>query len=111
LPIAFYYTNPELKGQYYSFGFIPLKSVDTLDYKFYKFPSTSLIHSGKLRDVKKDQRIFIQWNGKDQNNRLIDSGLYTLVITSTYKPRPGARISPPVTTKYQFYHHLELLEK
>jgi hypothetical protein len=111
LPIVFYYNNPELKGQYYSFGFIPLKSIDTLEYKFYKFQSTALVHSGKLRDLKKDQKLFIQWNGKGQNNRPFDSGLYTLVITSTYKPRPGVRPAPPVTTKYQFYHDLSLLER
>jgi len=111
LPIAFYYANPELRGQYYSFSFVPLKSITTLEYKFYKAQSINPIHSGKLRAIKKDQKIFIQWNGRNQNNQMADSGLFTLMITATYTPKPGTRPMPPVTTQYQFSHYLELLKR
>jgi len=111
LPIALYDTNPEQRGQFYSFGFIPLKSITELEYKIYKLQSPNPLHSGKLRDIRKEQKIFISWNGKDQNNRLAESDLYTLVITAKYTPKPGTRPKPPVTTQYQFYHDIDLLEK
>jgi hypothetical protein len=64
-----------------------------------------------LRDIRKEQKIFISWNGRDQDNRLAESDLYTLVITTKYTPKPGTRPKPPVTTQYQFYHDVDLLEK
>jgi len=111
LPIALYYAKPELRGQYYSFGFVPLKSITALEYKFYKAQSINPIHSGKFRNIKKDQKFFLRWNGRNQNNQMADSGLYTLMIIATYTPKPGTPTKPPVTTQYQFYHYLELLQR
>jgi len=111
LPISLYITNPERRGQFYSFGFIPLKPITELEYKIYRLQSPTPLHSGKLRDIRKEQKIFISWNGRDQNNRVVESDLYTLVITSNYRPKPGAPPRPPVTTQYQFYHDIDLLER
>jgi len=110
LPIALYYTNAELRGQFYNFGFIPLKSITTLEYAFYSLSSTHPVHSGRMKDIRKDQKIFIQWNGTDLSNRMMDSGLFELVITATYIPKPGTKQRAPITTKYRFYHQRDLLE-
>ncbi len=111
LPITLYYTNAELRGQFHSFGFTPLKSITILEYAFYPLSSTTPVHSGRKKDIRKDQKIFIQWNGKDSNNKMTDSGLYTLVITASYAPKPGTSPRPPITTQYRFYHQRDLLEK
>jgi hypothetical protein len=111
LPIALYVSGAEQRGQFYSFGFIPLKSITELEYKIFRLQSPNSLHSGKLRDIRKEQKFFISWNGRDQNNRLTASDLYTLVITTKYTPKPGTPPKPPVTTQYQFYHDLDLLEK
>jgi len=111
LPIALYYTNAGLAGQFYSFGFIPLKSITTLEYAFYSLSSINPVHSGRTKDLRRGRKIFIQWNGNDSNNKMTDSGLYTLVVTATYTPQPGTRQKPPITTKYRFYHLSDLLEK
>lgn len=111
MPIALYYTNPERRGQFYSFALTPLKNIDSLQYAFYKLQSSQPLHSGRPKNIKKDQKIFIQWNGKDQDNKMAGSGLYALVIMTNYKPKPGTNPKPPITTQYQFYHNLDLLEQ
>jgi len=111
LPIALYYTDAEWRGQFYSFGFTPLKSVTTLEYTFCRLPSNDPIHSGRMKDIRRGQKIFIQWNGKDSSNKTAVSGLYKLVIAATYTPKPGTRARPPITTEYRFHHQADLMEK
>jgi hypothetical protein len=111
LPIALYYTDAERRGQFYSFGFTPLKGITTLEYTFCRLPSNDPIHSGRMKDIRRGQKIFIQWNGKDSSNKMADSGLCKLVIAATYTPRPGTHARPPITTEYRFYHQADLMEK
>jgi len=109
VPVVLFYAKPEIQNPSYRFCFVPHHSVSKLEYKIYQSSSLEPIYTGELSDLRADKEACLRWPGKNQNNEIVTDGWYHLVVTVTFKPRPG---TPPRrgTSKYQFYHYAGILK-
>jgi len=110
VPLLLFYAAPMNSAVSYRFGFFPLQTISVLDYKIYRAKPLELVYSAKLRDSRGEERAYLRWPGKNQNNQPMSSGLYNLVIEATFRPLPGTN-AKKLTTTYQFYHDAEIMKK
>lgn len=108
VPIVLFDTKLKQPEFSYRFCFVPLQSISLLQYKIYLANSPVFIHTGTLNDLEVNKISCILWNGKDKISKIVNDGLYELIIETTFKPPPGA-IPRKVISKYQFYHSTDLL--
>lgn len=107
VPVVLYYDQPQGAEVRYDFRFVALDEIDTLKFKVYDLQTAAPqpVYQGTLSDQRAHARINVRWPGKDQNNRAVKNGWYCLFLEAKFKARP------PVTSKYQFYHHAGLLQE
>jgi len=110
VPLLLFYAAPMNSEVSYRFCFFPLQTISVLEYKIYRAKPLELVYSAKLRDLPGEQKTYLRWPGKNQNNQLANSGLYNLVIEATFRPLPGTN-AKKLTTTYQFYHDAEIMRK
>ena len=110
VPLLLFYAAPKNAEVSYRFAFFPLQTICVLNYKIYRAQPLELAYSAQLKDLPGEQKTYLRWPGKDQNNRLANSGLYNLVIEATFCALPGTN-PRKLTTTYQFYHDVEIMKK
>jgi hypothetical protein len=110
VPLLLYYAEPKNLDVSYRFGFFPLQTISVLNYKIYRAQPHMLVYSAQLRDLPGEQKIYLRWPGKDQNNQPANSGLYNLFVEATFRALGGE--NPKILTiTYQFYHDAEIMRK
>jgi len=108
VPLLLFYAAPMNSEISYRFCFFPLQTISVLDYKIYRAKPLELVYSAKLRELRGEEKAYLRWPGKNQNNQPVNSGLYNLVVEATFRPLPGAN-AKKLTTTYQFYHDAEIM--
>ncbi|HEX9653918.1 MAG TPA: hypothetical protein VGA99_09410 [bacterium] len=109
VPVVLFFEQPQGARVNYRFGFIPSQDINVAEFNLYPSGVLEPIYSGTINDLAADKDFYINWPGITHQNRMAKSGLYTLVVTATFKPRPGTP-APTVTSKYEFYHGSNLFK-
>ena len=103
VPPVLFVDQPDPKQVKYSFCFLPYQKISAVEFNIYPAESLEPIYSGSIKSLEAEKQFYLEWPGTDNKNTLAQSGIYSLVATATFTPRPGTP-ALTVTSKYQFYH-------
>jgi hypothetical protein len=103
VPPVLFFDQLDGKEVHYSFGFIPYHNIGVAEFNIYPAETLEPIYSGSIEHVDAEKEFYIDWPGTNKKGETAKGGLYTLVVTATFNPRPGTPATT-VTSKYQFYH-------
>lgn len=103
VPPVLFIDQPDRGEVHYSFCFIPYHDLGTAEFNIYPAEALEPIYSGSIKELDAEKEFYIDWPGTNKKGETAKSGLYSLVVTATFSPRPGTPATT-VTSKYQFYH-------
>ena len=110
VPIVLFEQTPQIDHLTYNFAFIPLRTIETLNYKIKRLKTDRSVFEKRIRDLPMDEVFHVTWDGRDNRNIPQSSDWYYIYIEAEFEPLFGSNDKPKkVFLNYKFYHYSELL--